>query len=230
MKQLLPRTLRSGGLIRSTLQFGAHVLRDYGWWRSFREGRCVDGAGQPIPWLTYPAIDFLSQLDYSEKAIFEYGSGSSTLFWSARAQRVVSVEHDAAWHEKVMRDLPANCELVLCSSDANAFAAQIDGRGEFDVIVIDGTGESRPLCSRRALSHLKPGGMIVLDNSDLWPGSAAILRSGGLIQVDFTGFAPLQSHAHTTSVFFTRDYGFASRWPEQPRKSVAQPSQPWPGY
>jgi hypothetical protein len=230
LKHLVPRTLRSGGLIRSTLQFGRHVLRDYGWWRSFREGRCVNAAGEPIPWLTYPAIDFLTQLDYADKDVFEYGSGSSTLFWSRRARRIVSVEHDREWHDKLRPQLPAHCELILAKPDAEIFAAQIANRGEFDVIVVDGTGESRPLCCRQALTHLRHGGMIVLDNSDLWPGSAAILRGAGLIQVDFTGFAPLQSHAHTTSVFFSREYRFAPRWPEQPRKSVAQPAEPWPGF
>jgi hypothetical protein len=229
-RHLVPRTLRSGGLLRSTFQFGAHVLRDYGWWRSFRQGRCIDAAGEPIPWLTYPAIDFLSQLDYSDKDVFEFGSGSSTLFWAARARRIVSVEHDRAWYDRLRPQLPGHCELILSSPDTETFAAQIANRGEFDVIVIDGTGESRPVCSRQALTHLRQGGMIVLDNADLWPGSAAILRGGGLIQVDFTGFAPLQAHAHTTSVFFSRDYSFASRWPEQPRKSVAQPAQPWPGF
>jgi hypothetical protein len=229
-KWIVPRTFRSGGLIRSAWRLSVHSLRDYGWVRSMREGRCVNAAGEPIPWLTYPAVDFLSQFNYAEKSVFEYGAGASTLFWARRARRVVSVESDPEWVNTLRPELPANCELILSSAVVTEYAGQLASRGQFDVIVVDGTGESRPACCRAALEHICAGGIIVLDNSDLWPGSAAILREAGLIQVDFTGFAPLQSHAHTTSVFFTRDYRFEPRGHLQPEKSIAQPAEPWPGF
>lgn len=227
---VVPKTLRSGGLLRSLWQLNVHVLRDYGWLRSMRERRCVNGKGDAIPWMTYPAVDFLSQLDYSDKSVFEYGSGASTLFWAGRARHVVSVETQQGWFEHVRAIVPANCEVILSAEAAEEYAAQIESRGEFDVVVVDGPGEARPVCCRQAIRHLTPGGMIVLDNSDLWPESAAIVRKAGLIQVDFTGFAPLQSHAHTTSVFLQRSYAFSPRNGRQPEKSVAQPAEPWPGF
>src|SRR5688572_10403591 len=52
-------------------------------------------SGQPIPWYTYPAIEFIRQLDFSQSTVFEYGSGNSTMFWAASAARVISVEEDA---------------------------------------------------------------------------------------------------------------------------------------
>jgi predicted O-methyltransferase YrrM len=192
-----------------------------------KERRSVDRAGRSVPWFTYPAIDFLAQLDYAKRRVFEYGSGASTLFWAERAGHVVAVESEPAWYEIVRAKAPSNCELILSSSDVDVYAGQIRGRDQFDVVVIDGTGESRPMCCRRALEHVRPGGMIILDNSDLWLKSASILRHAGLIQVDFTGFAPLESHAHTTSVFLTRDFNFEPLHGHQPHKSVAQPVDPW---
>ncbi len=79
-----------------------------------------------------------------------------------------------------------------------------------------------------ALLHIKESGIIILDNSDMCLNTAYILRSAGLIQADFTGFAPLSSHAQTTTVFFTRRYDFQPTKGHQPHKSIAQPHAPWP--
>ena len=40
--------------------------------RSIDDKVCVDKDGNPIPWYTYPAIEYLSQFDYSDKKIFEF--------------------------------------------------------------------------------------------------------------------------------------------------------------
>jgi hypothetical protein len=227
---IVPRTFRSGGLLRSVWQINVHVLKDYGWLRSLRGGRSVSADGQAIPWFTYPAVDFLRQLDYSTKRVFEYGSGMSTLFWDKRAASVVAVETSEEWLTAVRDQASARCALILSTADADEYANQIQAYGDFDVIVIDGPGPTRPVCCRQAVRHLAPGGIVILDNSDLWPASAAILRDADLIQVDFTGLAPLTVHAHTTSVFFRRDYAFTARGSIQPHKSVAQPAEPWPGF
>jgi len=87
--------------LRGILQLNNAILFHYGWLRSLRSGKPVDAEGNPLPWITYPCIDFLKQFDYSNKSVFEWGSGQSTLFWSARAKRVVSVEADPVWVERV---------------------------------------------------------------------------------------------------------------------------------
>ena len=43
--------------------------------RSIDEKLCLDKEGNPIPWYTYPAIEYLSQFDYQDKKIFEFGCG-----------------------------------------------------------------------------------------------------------------------------------------------------------
>src|SRR5437762_2857857 len=86
-------------------------LKDDGWLRSFREERCVDAEGRPLPWLTYPAIEFLAARVRPEMRVFEYGSGQSTLWWAARVRQVISCEHDPAWAERLRDQLPANVTL-----------------------------------------------------------------------------------------------------------------------
>jgi hypothetical protein len=181
---------------------------DYAHVRSAMAGRPVDAEGQPLPWYTYPAIEYLRQLDFSDKTVFEYGSGQSTLFWSAAANRVVSVEEDEVWHAKLAGQLPANCELIL-ETDLARYPEVIRRFGDgFDVVVVDGAarGRTRLKCSREAIQHLHPGGLVILDNSDWLPESSRLLRESGLLQVDMTGFAPLIGHTQTTSLFFERSF------------------------
>ncbi len=46
-----------------------------GWWRSVKESKPVDAQGKPLPWMTYPALAWMDQLDLAECRIFEYGAG-----------------------------------------------------------------------------------------------------------------------------------------------------------
>src|SRR5262245_31531933 len=86
---------------RSSFRAAKILWFSYGHLKSVRAGRSVDAAGRPIPWYTYPAIEYLRQLDLSEKTVFEYGSGNSTLFWAECAARVVTVEDDERWSERL---------------------------------------------------------------------------------------------------------------------------------
>ena len=177
------------------------LLFDYAHLASVRQRSCVDASNNPVPWYTYPAIDYLRQLDFSNCTVFEYGSGNSTLFWSSVARRVMSVEDDAKWYQVNMSRLPANCELIL-ERDLEHYPNVIDRYPEpFDVIIVDGAarGRTRLKCAKRAIARLREGGMIILDNSDWLPESARVLRESGLIEVDMTGLAPISGHTQTTS-------------------------------
>ncbi len=77
--------------LRVILQYLRGNLFQYGWLRALRDGRPIDANGQPLPWLTYPCIDFLRSLDLRDKSVFEWGCGHSTLFFAERANRVVSI-------------------------------------------------------------------------------------------------------------------------------------------
>ncbi len=192
-----------------------HILRSqYGFVRSADEQRPIDGRSRPLPLYTYPAIEFLAQFDYGDKRVFEYGAGSSTLFWMERAGRVVSVENDRTWYERLKSVVRGNVELRLEEDDGYPFCIESYDEA-FDVIIIDGIGY-RYDCAALAIKKLAPGGVIVLDNADWYPRSAEMLRQSKLLQVDMSGFKPTESHTSTTSLFFDRSFDFPSVGAQRP--------------
>lgn len=213
--------------IRNFLQLQRGILVQYGWLKSSRANKPVDGKGNPVPWFTYPAIDFLTQFDFSDRTVFEWGAGQSTLFWSTHAKSVVSIENNPEWADYLQPLLSENCELILSTPDNDTYVNQIERYGKFDVIVIDGTDYGRPPGARLSVKHLNNGGWVILDNSDQCLQSARILRESGLVEIDFTGFSPGGGYAHTTSIFFRGTHLFNSL-NGQPVRSVAQPNPPWP--
>jgi len=198
----------------------------YGYLRSVATATPLDHARNPTPWYTYPALEYLKQLDFQDKKVFEYGCGQSTLFWAGRAAQVVSVEHDRAWYERMTARMPKACELIF-EPESNAYASTIDKfPGGFDVIVVDGlvTGRTRLKCAKAAVRHLREGGMIILDNSDWLPESSRYLRTSGLIEVDMTGFAPINDYTCTTSFYLHRAFAFKPLSDRQPEPGTgAQP-------
>lgn len=216
--------------IRSSAGACKILLQDQRYFASVRDGEFRDREQNYLPWFTYPAIEAIKNWDLSDKRVFEYGAGFSTLFWAARAREVVSVEHNRSWYEKVASMAPSNVRLTLAAIDEieeptdktfeqfEAYAGAIDGR--FQIVVIDGYARSRVRyqCAQKALPHLDANGLIILDNSDWLPATAMFLRDAGLIEADFSGLVPGNNHSQTTSFFFTRQFSFpsAGRQPQMP--------------
>lgn len=199
---------------------------EYGHLRSAATLRSVDAAGEPIPWITYPAVEYLEQLDLTDKTVFEYGCGNSTLFWSRRARRVCSVEHVETFYREIHPGLPANCTLSL-ETQPEDYVRAIARCGEpLDIIVID--GHSRVACSKIAAQYLRPGGFIMLDNSDWFYEASANLRGADLIEVDMSGFAPINDFVTTTSFYFHRDFRGKPRSNRQPLGAIG--SRPKPNF
>ena len=64
---------------------------DYAQYQTIKNWDCVDKFGNKIPWYTYSAIEFLNNLDFSEKSMFEFGSGTSSIYWAKKANEVISI-------------------------------------------------------------------------------------------------------------------------------------------
>ncbi len=174
---------------------------EFGHRRSFEEGFPIDKKGKPIPWFTYPAIEYLNQFDFRDCDVFEYGCGNGSLYWSGRAKSIITVENDSVWSKKIKKRIKKNQKLYLIE-DKKAYINSIAiKRKEYDVIVID--GEHRKLCSVYAIKYIKSGGIIILDNSDWFIKAAETLRNAGLLQVDFSGSGPINYYNWTTLIFFT---------------------------
>lgn len=186
-----------------------------------RQQKPVDKSGAALPWYTYPAIEFISQFDFNEKNIFEWGSGNSSVYFSKRAKKVTSIEHDIEWYKIVLPQIQPN--QILQQTTLEQYPSAISAFNEkYDVIVID--GQRRFDCARACVPFLKENGMIILDNSDWFYLSAAYLRKKmNLLQVDFHGFGPINDYTWTTSVFFTKKFNFPllkNRQPNNPSGGV----------
>lgn len=203
----------------------------YGWLRAWWENRPVDANGDALPWITYPAIDFLSQLDFSDATVFEWGSGNSSIWWAPRCKSIATVESNAQWVSYIRERLPTAVELIETQFNVDAELRALTSRAppEQDVFVIDNHGPFRWRCAEVAVKYLRPGGLIILDNSDQCLKACQVMRDAGFTQIDFTGFVPSGGYAQTTSLFYRGGFRFRSRTAEQPSLSIAQRNPPWPG-
>jgi hypothetical protein len=177
------------------------LLYKQGQLRSFLEGEAVDAQGSPIPWITYPALEFFAQFDFSESDVLELGAGNSTLYWSARARKIVSVETERQWFETLKQRKKSNVQVILASGEREFVECIQREDNLFDVIVVDSL-KYRYVATLNAVSKLAPGGIVIFDNSDWYPNSCRLLRDAGFLQIDFHGFGPVNGYAWATSIFF----------------------------
>lgn len=178
-----------------------------GYFRSAFKMAAVSKNGQPIPWYTYPSIQFLKHRSYSDKHVLEFGGGQSTLWWASRAARVVTIEGDRDWYDKIKGSMPDNVELFYVSTeDVKRSVLQVTQVLEdrpftkYDVIVIDGLHrfELIPI----ALNYVKDDGIVVCDNAEGY-GFCEGFKESGLSRVDFFGNAPGVVLPHATSIYFS---------------------------
>jgi len=170
--------------------------------------RAIDKGGEPLPWYTYPAIHFLQCKDFKNCTVLEFGAGQSTLWWSKRATQVLSFEGDLEWYTYVERHVPPNVKIVYVPQDLAGIESHLRDLS-FDVIIVDGMDRLR--ASRIARDVVKPGGVVIVDNSDAYgepEGTYPIVdvfRSTGFSRVDFYGHHPGVIVPGCTSLFFKHD-------------------------
>lgn len=168
--------------------------------RTFDAGRPLDAEGRPIPWFTYPAVEYLSRFRISGWEVFEYGCGESTAFWSGHGARVTSVEHDEKWSQELRARALSNVEIHYRPDRATYPRAAAEMGRRFDVVVVDGVW--REDCVEHAIAALRPDGILVLDNSDWYADAGAMIRARGFHEVSFSGFGPVNDYTWATSIFF----------------------------
>jgi hypothetical protein len=182
-------------------------LYDIGWTNSITTGEVVDASNNPLPWVTYPFIDFIKQRLNHTMDVFEFGSGNSTLYYADKVASVSSVENDLLWYDKVKSSMPRNASLFYCElkrgGDYCHFAENTGKK--YDLIIVD--GRDRVNCCVNSINSLKPGGVIVLDDSQRETYSVALemLHENGFRKIDFWGTAPTLTYLKCTTVFYKTD-------------------------
>ena len=161
------------------------------------------------PWLAPPAVRFLETVVARDYVIAELGAGASTRWFAERAARVISLEHDPAWASRVQADLDVarltNVELhVVPVHEFNATLQRSLGKVEVDLLLVDQTdaghgGRVESVALGRTL--VRPGGFLVLDDSD-WPvNSPAFALLHDWSSERFVGIRPRPYQATETTVF-----------------------------
>lgn len=93
------------------------------WWQHLKPGR--DSVTDKMPWIAFGAIDFIKKIVRPGMTVFEYGSGGSTLFWSANVSKVVSIEHDKNWYIKMKKELEEqeinNVDYILAEAEEDVY-------------------------------------------------------------------------------------------------------------
>jgi hypothetical protein len=174
---------------------------------SFKQ-KAVDKNGEPLPWYSYPAIEFLKTKNFKEKTVLEFGSGQSTLWWAKNSKLVKSFEQDESWFKSIKKQLPTNVEVVhLTDGSENRMLLEIEqnlleAKIKYDVIVIDGLFRKQ-LC-KMAINNLTENGVIITDNSEGY-GFKEAFDNTGFKRVDFHGYSPGVVLKQSTSIFFTID-------------------------
>jgi predicted O-methyltransferase YrrM len=137
----------------------------------------VGPAAQGLPWIAWPCIDFMSDHLKPTHEIFEWGGGGSTLFFLKKGCRVTTVESSSEWVEQLEAQIRAlgsearsrwDLRYVPISDNSDPAVAdyiqQVALGGPWDLVMVDGW--SRLKCLHEGLHHVKPGGVLVLDNAN----------------------------------------------------------------
>jgi len=78
-----------------------------------------------VPWVTFKAKAWLESYLKPNMSVFEYGAGGSTIFLSRRVNKLVSIEDNKDWYDKISRVLStekiSNCKYILCEPERSAF-------------------------------------------------------------------------------------------------------------
>ncbi len=198
------RALETVGLYAAYTLMKRGPIKEDGWIRSLAEGVPVDAEGRPLPWMNYPAIDFLARHVRPNMSVFEYGCGHSTLWWAARVREVIACDHDREWVERIRPRAPGNVTLRHVALEEGGEYSRVvaEHPGRFDIVVID--GRDRVNCARHAVTGLKPEGVIVWDNTDreeYRPGIESLARAG-FRRVEFLGMVPTLNEKLETSVLY----------------------------
>jgi hypothetical protein len=194
--------------LKALLSYGHKgYLNSIGWFTAFDKKQAVDGKGKALPWVTYSFIDFIKERINKTQHIFEYGSGSSTIFYAERAGSVTSVEHDKGWFDKVKNTSPANAEMIFCQLEKDgeyAKKATLLGK-KFDIIIVD--GRDRVNCCKYSVDALSENGVLVLDDSEreVYHPARVLLKAQGFKEISFSGISPGLFYEKATSVFYKQD-------------------------
>lgn len=167
--------------------------------------RLVTGRLRKLPWIVQPAIRYLrGRVD--GLSVFEFGGGMSTLWYADVASRVVTIEEDRDWCDRIKSltgGLP-HVRIEYIPDKENYCEALSREADDFDVVVIDGS--HRVECMERSIHKLRKAKYVVVDNTDADPILDKLVDAAfrGSEVLRFVGYAPGQLHPNETKIVVSK--------------------------
>jgi hypothetical protein len=194
--------LMTRALISAFVHADAHHIAD--WLRTrFHHGTAFELG---LPWLSWPAVDFLKLHLRPGMRVLEFGGGGSTEFFLSRGCDLVTVECSMEWVDTISKRVDrigAAPRWRLAYVPESATPSDYFGSlqmGPWNVILIDAA--YRLECLVAARDHLTQDGMIVFDNADFNCYSTAPSLMEGLSRLEFAGLGVGRKDATKTDVYY----------------------------
>ena len=148
-------------------------------------------------WVTYKAKAWIEKWLQPGHVGFEFGSGGSTLWLAQRVRSLISVEHQQLWFDRVssrIKKLHLTNVDLLFQPDLRVYPKTILAYPDrcFDFIFVD--GRRRVKCVEYSVPNVKPGGILILDNSERRRYREAFKRLKAWPRLDFKGPGRPGSH------------------------------------
>ena len=155
----------------------------------------------PVPFIVLDAIRFLESIVQPGMKVVEAGGGNSTLWFLEKETKVTTYEHSQDWatyvqcamHQQPMRFHPVNSHMKVMQGEATIGDMALIPDHSLDMVLVDCMNDytRQNDCIQVLMNKVKPGGWLILDNSDNpvnWVG-AELLKDKEMHR--FSGFAPM---------------------------------------
>nr|WP_293839978.1 FkbM family methyltransferase [uncultured Arsenicibacter sp.] len=181
--------------------------------------QAIDNNGNPIPWLTYPLLEFIKPRLNKSMNVYEYGSGNSTLWFSNYVGSIESIEHDKKWYELIKSKLPDNATITYRNIDKVGNYEELTfmsilesteysehilmSKNKYNIIVVDGVNRNN--CILQATKKLTKDGVIILDNleyKDQVFEGLEYLKNERFKVIEFWGISPIAFFKSCTAIFY----------------------------
>ena len=131
-----------------------------------------------FPWINYSTIQFMHHIVSKDTKVLEFGTGGSSLFFLERKTNLISIEHEAKWINEVQKRASQKQLMIwshhlISSNKTNSrvplpedylYPLKSIVDSSIDLVVVD--GRHRVESIKRSMTKVKPGGCLILDNSD----------------------------------------------------------------
>jgi predicted O-methyltransferase YrrM len=152
-------------MIKTVAQVAIREPRDLVNTRRWLQARGKDPLELRFPWMPFRVVDLLAEYLDPGARVFEYGGGGSTAWFNDQGCEVTTVENHPFWAEELGRVLNSTVIYEPLEGSPEGYVGAIDRFEDesLDVVLVD--GHERVSCCRRAMSKVKPGGLLLLDDS-----------------------------------------------------------------